>query len=64
MAEERGRVSRRTLGPMKQKVRDAHILGPVPPHIEAIRKERERASVHCRIYGRPDFGIVERPQLS
>eukprot|EP00959_Pyramimonas_sp_CCMP1952_P303724 6355989-Pyramimonas_sp.AAC.1 len=26
--EERGLVSRRTLGPMKQKVRDAHMTGP------------------------------------
>eukprot|EP00959_Pyramimonas_sp_CCMP1952_P251987 5265218-Pyramimonas_sp.AAC.1 len=37
--EERGQIIRRTPGPMKQKVRDAHTTGPVPPRIEAIRNQ-------------------------
>eukprot|EP00959_Pyramimonas_sp_CCMP1952_P267119 5584783-Pyramimonas_sp.AAC.1 len=36
-AEKRGLISRRTPGPLKQMVYDAHITGPAPPHIEAIR---------------------------
>eukprot|EP00959_Pyramimonas_sp_CCMP1952_P365113 7645653-Pyramimonas_sp.AAC.1 len=26
---------------MRQKVREAHMTGPVPPHVEAMRKQRD-----------------------
>eukprot|EP00959_Pyramimonas_sp_CCMP1952_P155641 3255567-Pyramimonas_sp.AAC.1 len=37
--EERGRIIQITPGPVRQKVRDAHMTGPVPPHIEAMRNQ-------------------------
>eukprot|EP00959_Pyramimonas_sp_CCMP1952_P214736 4493763-Pyramimonas_sp.AAC.1 len=41
--DERGLISRRTPAPMKQMVRDAHMTGPFPPHIEAIRNQTGNA---------------------
>eukprot|EP00959_Pyramimonas_sp_CCMP1952_P287480 6012491-Pyramimonas_sp.AAC.1 len=28
---------------MRQKVREAHLTGPVPPHVEAMRNQRDNA---------------------
>eukprot|EP00959_Pyramimonas_sp_CCMP1952_P343728 7199919-Pyramimonas_sp.AAC.1 len=37
--EERHRMLQATPEPLKQTLRDAHITGPVPPNVEAIRHQ-------------------------
>eukprot|EP00959_Pyramimonas_sp_CCMP1952_P095267 1992077-Pyramimonas_sp.AAC.1 len=41
--EERGQIIQRTPAAMRQKVREAHMTGPVPPHIEAMRNQSGNA---------------------
>eukprot|EP00959_Pyramimonas_sp_CCMP1952_P203276 4250772-Pyramimonas_sp.AAC.1 len=41
--DERPQVIQRTPPAMRQKIREAHMTGPGPPHVEAVRDQRENA---------------------
>eukprot|EP00959_Pyramimonas_sp_CCMP1952_P046359 968030-Pyramimonas_sp.AAC.1 len=61
--EERQQILRNTPGPLKQMIHDAHITGPVPPHIEAIRNRTGNALRYGRAqdYLRAEFHSDDVP---
>eukprot|EP00959_Pyramimonas_sp_CCMP1952_P090191 1888100-Pyramimonas_sp.AAC.1 len=44
---------------MRQTVREAHMTGPVPPHIEAIRNQRDNTLIYIAEYAEdPIFALL------